>query len=425
MHPIRDPNFLALLVTRTVARVTQGFFSVPLMWWVLEKTGSGSLVATTGLASVLAGVIASPLGGVWADRMSKRRLIFLTYAFNVVVLVSLAMLVSSGRMQVVWVYPLVVMLSFSGSLRNPALAALTPLILPRERYQQGNAAMGLAMSLGGLASFAIAGAMTGFVGVHGAFSVAAVLVTFSALVILLVREPAVATPLRPAAGAPQRRAIGELWEVFQMLGRNPLLLWATVAALLINVILTPLTPIMAPYAKQLGMGPAQFGYLSAAPIAGTVLGLAAMNVVRITRPLPVLVLGTWGIGLGIGGLAGATHLIAALVLLAFAGFMAAIMNVQLQTVSQQNIPLEAIARTTGVSAAISAAVQPIGYTAAAALLAAFAPRTILAGMGAVLLPVGLAWLQPSVRRGLKALHGRPSKVSSTSGSAATSSPAAS
>jgi MFS family permease len=404
MHPIRDPNFRALLVTRTIGSLTQGFFSVPLMWWVMEETGSGAHVASIGLVSAVAALIASPIGGVWADRMSKKTLIFATSLLLIPAILAVAILIYADLMQVAWVYPFVVVLTLIGSVRMPALTALTPLILPKERYQEGNAAMGLSLQLGGLASFALAGTATATLQVHGAFGVAAVLMGASACAILFVREPVESFRDRPQTNvaSPPRNTLGEIWEAVLIIVRNPILLWSMLVVLLINLILTPLVPIMAPFAKQeLRLGPAEFGYLSSSILLGGVLGLAAMNFVRVRRRLPVLVFGTLGIAVGIGGLAFVSHLVPALALLALGGLMASIMNVQLQAISQENIPREAMARTLGIGTAIGAATAPIGYAAAVGLLAVLPLRPILAGMGALLVPASLAWLQPSIRRALR------------------------
>ena len=48
-HPIRNAAFRAVLLTRLFSALTGGFYNVPIMWWVLEQTGSGSMIASVGL----------------------------------------------------------------------------------------------------------------------------------------------------------------------------------------------------------------------------------------------------------------------------------------------------------------------------------------------------------------------------------------
>ncbi len=190
-HPLRSPVFRAVLLTRLFSALTGGFYNVPIMWWVLEKTGSGTLIASVGLASAVAGLIAAPIGGMIADRGRKRLLIQATYVLDALLLVTMAALVFTGHMRVAFVFPLLAVTSFAAALRGPASAVLVPLILPRAVYQQGNALMSLTGNLASLGGYAVAGTATGLVGVHGAMLIGAGLLLLAILTLTLVPEPAI------------------------------------------------------------------------------------------------------------------------------------------------------------------------------------------------------------------------------------------
>ncbi|AWT37559.1 MFS transporter [Deinococcus arenae] len=396
-HPIRNAAFRAVLLTRLFSALTGGFYNVPIMWWVLEQTGSGSMIASVGLVSALAGLIAAPIGGLLADRRHKRLLIQSTYVADALLLVLMATLVLSGHMQVSYVFPLLAVTSFVAALRGPASAVLVPLIIPRAVYQQGNALMSLTGSLASLTGYALAGTATGFLGVHGAMLIGAALLVGAIVTLWTVPEPQV-TPTPGEAGSSAEPREG-LWAGLRVIWSNPLLFWTFAVSLLLNFVLIPLEVTLAPFARTLGVGAREFGFLSASISVGQLVGMLVLSSYRLPRPWLALVGGTFGIAASIGGLSVVTTLPQALVLLALAGLSAAVMNVQLSVVSQLNIPQAVMGRAFGVMSSLSSAIQPLGYAGAAALLAWLPLQSIFMVIAVLLAAAATAWLHPTLKVG--------------------------
>ncbi|GGR78277.1 MFS transporter [Deinococcus sedimenti] len=396
-HPIRNAAFRSVLLTRLFSALSGGFYNVPIMWWVLEKTGSGTMLASVGLVSALAGLIAAPIGGMLADRQHKRLLIQATYVADALLLVLMATLVLSGHMQVSYVFPLLAVTNFVAALRGPASAVLVPLIIPRAVYQQGNALMSLTGSLASLTGYALAGTATGFAGVHGAMLIGAMLLAAAIVTLWTLPEPRVQpTPGTPAADEEPREG---LLAGLKVIWANPLLFWTFAVSLLLNFVLIPLEVTLAPFARTLGLGAREFGFLSASISVGQLVGMLILSSYRLPRPWLALVGGTFGIAASIGGLSVATTLTQALVLLALAGLSAAVMNVQLSVMSQLNIPQAVMGRAYGVISSLSSAIQPLGYAGAAALLAWMPLQSIFLVIAALLAAAAAAWLHPTLRVG--------------------------
>ena len=393
-HPLKNLDFRWLLTSRVCDNLSLGFAEVPLLWWVLERTGQASLVATVALIGAIGALIAAPLGGVWADRGHKKRLIQLTYAADALVQLAMIWGIASGHLSLWGVYVLVGLASLFGNLRSSALGALQPWLLEPEQYQQGNAVMSLATTLGMAASFALAGGITGFMGVAGALWVGLLLIVLAALLLFPIKEPRVASPTA------QERAGGAMLEGLRFIRQTPVLFWIIAIAMLINLILAPFGALAAPYAKLLGGGATQYGLLTAALMGGQLAGLVMMNLIRVKNPFLTFLLGTWGLAAGVGLLAVAPHMVVALALLAGFGMAAAFMDVQAMTLAQQTIPKEMMGRVFGVLQGLNMGVQPLGLAAASGLLAVTGVRTIFGLMGALMLLASLAWLQRPVRSAL-------------------------
>lgn len=406
MHPIRDPQYRLLLLTRLAANLSSGFFEIAIFWWVLETTGSGALIATVALVGSLSYIVVAPWGGVLADRYSKKSLVAWMYVIDGTLTAAAGVLLMLGHLNLALALVLLALTNVATAFRGPALSALLPLILPKESYQQGNATMGLAVSLAGLSSFALAGVATAALGPGATLLIGAGLLLFATVFLVFLREPQVAAVKVGAedegdAGEEAKPApTGGFREGLQVVWQSPILFSVVLTVTVLNLIVAPLTVLLAPYAELLTVGAAGFGFLSAAPLVGQLLGLALMNVIRVARPLAVLVLGTLGVAVALIGLAGAPTLAFAMVAIALGGFCAALMNVQLEVIVQTNVQPTLMGRAYGLLSALSMGAQPGGFAVAGALMVVWPIRMIFMVMAALVFAMSFAWLRPAVRRQL-------------------------
>jgi len=393
-HPLHNRDFRWLLISRVLGNLSLGFAEVPLMWWVLEKTGQASLVATVALIGALGALVAAPLGGVWADVGHKKRQISLTLLADILIQGLLIWAVASHSLTLGGIYLLVGLSALFGNLRSPALGALLPLLLRVEQYQQGNAVMSLVVTVGMAASFAAAGAVTGWLGVSGALLVGLLLIALSILTLLPMREPKPLPTQKPVQPA------GALAEGLGFVWRTPVVFWLMGMAMLLNLILAPIGPLLAPLAKLLGGSATQYGLLSTGFFVGELLGLVALNFIQVRNRFLTWMVGTWVLGGAVALLAWAPTLGLALGLLALFGVAASFMNVQAITLLQQVIPKEMMGRISGVLQGLNMGVQPLGLGASSALVGWLGLRNLFGVMGVLLMLVSLAFLQRPVRAAL-------------------------
>jgi DHA3 family macrolide efflux protein-like MFS transporter len=407
MHPIKNPQFRLLLATRLSANLSAGFFEVAVIWWVFETTGSGALIAAIALVGSLSYILVAPWGGVLADHYSKKSLITLMYWIDGALTAAAGLLLMLGQLHLALIFLLLAITNTATALRAPALGALLPLILPKESYQQGNATMGLAVSLAGMSSFPLAGVATAALGAGGALLVGAGLILVAGLFMAFLQEPRLAPATEQAAseqatGPVKTAPVASFREGVQAVLQNSLLLSVVVTVAVLNLILAPLTVLLAPYAALLTAGAAGFGFLAGAAVLGQLLGLSLANFWKVSRPLAVIVPGTVGVGLSLAGLYLAPSLPVAIAALAFGGLCAALMNVQLEVILQTNVKPELLGRAYGLLTSMGMAAQPAGYAAAGGLMAIWPIRAIFGGMAVLVFLMTAAWLRPAVRQQLSA-----------------------
>ncbi|CAN5658408.1 MFS transporter [soil metagenome] len=246
-------------------------------WLVLRLTdNSGIALGITTALQFLPSLLFSLWGGVLADRYSKRRLLIITQGFMGVVALTLGLLDVTGWVQVWHVWVLAFLLGTGNAIDNPVRQSFVVEIVGREDLPNAvslnSATFNLARILGpALAGVLIAAIDTGPVFLLNALS-------FVAVIAGLLRMSA--AELQPSDPTPRGR--GQLREALRYVRRKPelmlpLTIVAFVATFGLNFQLT--TALMT--TEVFGKGAAQFGLLSSALAAGSLIGaLVAARRVR-------------------------------------------------------------------------------------------------------------------------------------------------
>jgi len=256
--------------------------------------------------------------------------------------------------------------------------------------------MGMATSIAMMLSAAIAGVATSIFGPAGAIFFGAGLIALAFIIISFLKEPE--TPRSEPETEEQTSGKAGIWAGIKTIKDNPLLLTIIVIITLLNFIVSPLNVLFAPYVLELGADAKIYGFLSASLVLGNFLAMFVLNFVKIKKPLLVLGWGTFGIGLGLLGLALAPAAIISAMSLLLMGTIASVLNIAIRTIFQERVPADILGRTMGLVTALSQSAQPAGYVLAAALLAITSAKISFAAMAFAMAIASLLWLRPAVKK---------------------------
>ncbi|HEX5495348.1 MAG TPA: MFS transporter [Mycobacteriales bacterium] len=268
------------------------------LYQVYQLTGSTAQVGLVGLAQAVALLVLSPLGGVYADRLDRRRLLRWTQGIALAVSAVLAAVTLSGRATAWMVFVSALLATAAATFDQPARQALIPAMVPREKLVDAFALLNPSRELAILVGPALAGLLIALGGPGLVYVLDAV--TYAALVVILglLRVPplvpdavrtSVLRSMREGAGYLRRRPV-----IWQLMGLD--------ASATVFGAYRVLLPALA--LTVLGVGPAGYGLLSAAPSAGALLGSAVVfRLVRSSRSGHIVLAGTAGYGLAVVGLA--------------------------------------------------------------------------------------------------------------------------
>jgi len=425
-HPFKNPNFRTYLIARLFGALGSYMMEVALMWWALEATGRNDSVAWVALTMSIVGTLASPFGGVLADRANKVGLASVGYALSMVAPATAAALLLSGHLSFGLVVAIVAIDNLISSFFAPANNALGPLLLTKEQYSQGVAMTQGMSKLLRMASMPLGGMLVAGLGVAPTLLVTASVYLVAATIVRFVEEPRVGYAVSDsgtgdeggaAAGygsvkAEARKSLREQWidpmvATVRMLFSVPLLAAALFMVGLLNFILSPIGVMMAPYAKSLGSGAEGYGLLLAGITAGELLGYAVFTTFRSSRSLPYILGGSMLMGLSIGALAWATNLIPAVVALGLAGLGAVAVGVHLDALAIKVIPKEFMGRAISMIGVLLNGLGPLGLVAAGFALRTLSFATIFAVISGSLIVASLLWLWPPIALAVGAAESAP------------------
>ena len=379
LRVLRHRGFRYLWLAQSASAMGDNIVVVALALYVTDLTGNPTDVGLVLGAQMLPLVTFLLIGGVWADRLPKAKLMIATDIVRAALHALLALLIFTGSVEIWHLVVIEVLFGTAEAFFRPAYTGLVPRTVPEPEIQEAQALSNLSYNLSLLTGPAIATALVVGVGAGWAFALDAA--TFAVSAWLLTR-------VRARGEGPGTRArnalLFDLTEGFREV-RSRSWLWVTV---LVFALAIPLG-----YAPLFVLGPtiAEDGYSSAAvfglvttlsgagALGGAILGLRW----RPRHPMRAafLVLGAWPLML-VTFAAGAPSLVV-LVLAAAMGAGFALFTIWWDTAMAERIPPHALSRASSYEWMGSLILLPVGYLLAGPAAEASSPEAVMT-VGALL-----------------------------------------
>ena len=397
LRVLRHPAFRNLWLASGTSVMGDSIVIVALALFVTDLTGSATDVGVVLAAQMLPLVGFLLIGGVWADRLPRARLMIATDLARMTLHTLLAILIFTDQVEI---WQLVVIEALFGTAEaffRPAYTGLVPRTVPEAEIQEAQALSNLTVNLAELAGPALATALVLGVGAGWAFLLDAATFGVSALLLARVRTRDEPPPL-----AERGTLLADLAEGFQEV-RSRAWLWVTVVvfALAIPLGYAPLY-VLGPTLAEDGYGSAAvFGIVTtlfgAGALSGAVVGLRW----RPEHPMRAafLVLAGWPLLLVAFALAAPVPLVLVLAFGMGSGF--ALFDIWWDTAMAERIPPHALSRASSYEWMGSLILLPVGYLAAGPAAEATSPETVMIVGGALTAAVLALGLIPRETRTMR------------------------
>jgi len=235
------------------------------LYQVYLLSRSTTITGMVGLAQAVSLLVLSPLGGAYADRLDRRRLLQATQLLALVVAGALTVLTEAGRATTVEVLASVLLTTAAGTFDQPARQALIPAMVPREELPQAFALLNPSRELAVLLGPALAGLL---IAAHGPGLMYAVdAATYAVLVVVLgfIRTP------RLVPEARRRSVWRDIIDGAAFVKGRPVV-WLMMSLDLSATLFGAYRVVLPALALTvLHAGPTGYGLLSAAPSAGALI----------------------------------------------------------------------------------------------------------------------------------------------------------
>jgi MFS family permease len=371
LAPLRERPFRRLFFARSVSLLGDNVAPIALAFAVFDLGGSASALGLVlaARAAPLVGLVLA--GGVWADRLSRKRLMIASDLVRCTSQGLLAILLIGGGAEL-WM--LVVLAAANGAAAafyHPAASGLIPQTVSRERLQEANALLFFSVSAANIVGPVIGGALVATVGTGWAIGLDAASFALSALLLSGLAVHGAVRIVRPF--------VEELRDGWSEV-RSRTWLWVSISnfALFQLAILSSLF-VLGPLVAKRELGGAGAW---AAIAAGLGVGLALGSVIalryRPARPLATAFASVLSVAVPLALLAVAAPTPLIVVAMVCAGTSLGLAQTLWSTVMQRRIPEHALSRVSSYDWLGSSALRPLGY-------AAIGPLAGLVGVEATLL----------------------------------------
>jgi len=347
----RYPDFRRLWLSGLISYFGSMFTYVALPFQVKELTGSYLAVGLIGLVEIIPLVIFGLYGGVLADHMDRKRMIWMTEfaALFLSTILLINSLLPSPKLAVIYI--VAVLFSAVDGLQRPSADAILPRLVEHKDLPAASALMSLRWQIGMVAGPALAGVLISIAGVSAGF-ILDILTYFLALFILIKVKKV------PPMKESEKPSFSSLVAGVKYATSRKDLMGTYLVDLAAMFFAMP-TALFPFWAEQVG-APWALGLFYAAGTIGSILVTLTSGWVKTYskhgRAIFLAALG-WGVAITLAGLSNNLFLILLFLILAGASDMVSALF--RSTLWNQSIPDEFRGRLAGVEL-ISYSVGPLG-----------------------------------------------------------------
>lgn len=360
-------DFLLLWQGQLVSQVGQRAFGLAMIFFIKEATGSASLMGLMMMLSTLPGVLIGPLGGTFADKFSRKKIIVFGDLINGFTVLSLAALMYllpyATGLVIIWLFIVATAGAIIFAVFTPAVSAAVPDLVPEQRLDAANSMNQFAIFASLFVGQGLGGLLYSITGAPALFLINGFTYLFASGTEAFINIPqAVPQNLKKGKEA-FRMFISDTIEGLSYVWNQKGMRMLFIAAALLYFFVAPMVIILPFYVEDyLKLDASWYGYLLMALGAGSVIGyvVAGAANVRGRAQSRLVVFALMGAALALGFIGFVTLKFVVLGIVFVVGLMAGIFIVKATTIVQLASSSEIRGRVFGLLATLTSGLAPLG-----------------------------------------------------------------
>ncbi len=393
-------GYLTFWSGQLVSVLGSSIASFVIIWWITLETESALYLSIASFAGFAPMVILMPFAGVLVDRWSRKALIGIVDLLQALATVALIFLFWLNMISIWSVLALLALRGIFQAFHNPAVSAIVPLMVPREKLSRMNDLNYLLSGAVTLMGPVIAALLLEFWKIGQILWIDAATFIVALVPLLIIKIPSVRKKQdKDPARSSFKKDFGEgLTFIKDARGLLPFIVLATA----LNFLLTPLSTLLPYYVRFDHFGGApDLAVVMALFQGGILAGGLLMSVMKgFKRKMVAITFSVYGIFLG--------YAVVALTPTGLFWFMAIgglimaccvpIANVSIQTIIQTVVPMKMQGRINSVIGALASAASPFGMILSGVIVGFTRTSNVYlvcAGLG--ILTLTLSWFFTDMR----------------------------
>ena len=378
-----EKEYLKLIAANIINRFGDSIDGIAIAWLMYQITHSAAMMALILGLNYLPTILLQPFTGAMVEHLSKKRVMVLFDIGRGLVVAVTAGLYVLGYLTPAILTAMMLLISTLEAFRSPAGSAIVPLLLKPELFKVGSALNQTGSRIAEIVGLALAGGVVALLGCQGALLIDAATFFLSALIIGFIR---VKEEL-PEEKVSLKSTAKSFLEGLSLMKTNRVLIILLLIGALMNFLFVPLNAYAAPFIADFLKGGAEtLSLINIVLVLALGLGsFVAPKIRKISGKTQLILFGIIeGVALCIFALAGylSPKLLQYGVVLfscVLMGFGAGIINVVYNAAFLRLIPMDFMARLSGISTALIVCSMPVGSFICAALASVMpVPVAILA-----------------------------------------------
>ncbi|MDE2868257.1 MAG: MFS transporter [Chloroflexota bacterium] len=237
-------------------------------WLVLDLTGSEFTLGLLAFFRSIPMLLLSPLGGVLADRLDRRRMVLVAQLILAGLMLTIAILVVTNQVHVVHLAVSSLVVGTMFAVNVPARTALVAGLVPRQHLANAIGLHSATLNSARIIGPSLAGQVIATVGIAGSYFVQVGGYVWSSVNMLRVVPP-------PRSPRPRSSTWADMRGGFAYVARTRIMLALMLLALGPSLFGMPLMTLLPAFVrKDLGGGPEAFGFLLGVLGVGALVGSA-------------------------------------------------------------------------------------------------------------------------------------------------------
>ena len=363
---LMNRDFVLLWQGQLVSQMGSQAFSIAMMFWTMEATGSASLMGLLMLLGSLPGVVFGPVAGTLADRVSRKHILVVCDALSGFAMLALtvAFFVEelSQELQIAGLLATALAVGVLQAFFRPASIAAIPDLVPEARVAAANSLSQGSFQLSVVLGQSLGGVLYGWIGAPLLFLINGASYLFSAASESFIRLPR-PEPRSEPSGSVWARFWQDLVEGLRYVKRTGGMSEFLLLAAIVNFFAMPIL-VMLPFlvSQGLGRGADWYGFLLAGFGGGALAGYTFAGALplspRVRSVVLLASLVTTGTTLATLGLVNTAWV--ALALMTLVGALNGFFNIVVMTAFQLSTPGELRGRVMALVLTVAMAVSPLG-----------------------------------------------------------------